>query len=205
MNPRILAFVVVSIVASSANAQLILYPNDTPLTVPDGGAGDATSWLTTNVSATTTGVRVYVEVTFSDPANSGSMLYLLGPNLVPPSGFCYLGCAAGGDVFMIIDDAAPENCATLGCCQSGCGSPGNPVWCHSYDSLVDFFGGEPSSGYPWGFRAGDGPPTAGTVIEDWILYLDLEGGVFFDGFESGDALLWGSRRSTEPRSVLTAW
>lgn len=190
MRPWIPVLLVAAAIAPAADAQLVLLPSDTPLTVPGGGSGSATSWVSTDVSAATTGVQLYLGVSFADPANSGAMLYLLGPNTVPPSGFCYLGCAAGGDVYMIVDDAAPATCTSLGCCQTGCGSAGSPVYCSPLDSLTAFFGGEPSAGDDWGFQAGDGPPTAGTVIEDWVLYLELDGGVFFDGFETGDTIAW---------------
>jgi hypothetical protein len=190
MTARIIGVIALVFVASVSDAQLVLYPSDTPLVIPNGGAGSATSWVSTDFHATVTGLQVYAEITFSDPENSGAMLDLVGPNTVPPSGFCYLGCVSGGDAYMIMDDAAPQSCQDLGCCTSGCGQPGNPVFCSPLDSLTDFFTGEASDGAPWGLKAGAGPPTGGTVLETWHLTLTLEGGLLFDGFDSGDTSAW---------------
>jgi hypothetical protein len=187
---RVIAAISVVACASVCSAQLVLYPSDTPLVIPNGGAGNATSWVSTTFAGTVTGLQVYAEITFANPGSSGALLNLVGPNTVPPSGFCYLGCVSGGDAYMIMDDAAPQSCEALGCCVSGCGAPGNPVYCSPFDSLTDFFGNEPSDGAPWGFQAGDGPPTGGTVIQNWNLTLMIEGGLFFDGFESGDTSAW---------------
>jgi hypothetical protein len=151
MAARTLAVIAAFAFAGTSSAQLVLYPTDTPLVIPNGGDGNATSWVSTNVHATVTGLQVYVEITFSNPDNSGAMLYLLGPNTVPPSGFCYLGCASGGEAFIIMDDAAPQSCQALGCCASGCGEPGHPVFRSPFDSLTAFFGNEQSDGAPWGF------------------------------------------------------
>ena len=112
--------------AVSVDAQVTAHSTDTPLVVPDGGAGRADSTIEFPVDGIVEDLELEIAVTFGNPDQSGVFLQLIGPNQQPPpSGFLFLTSPHGGDLYLRVNNHAAESCNDV-CAPNGCGSPGNP-------------------------------------------------------------------------------